>query len=270
MPDKRSSGNPREIHIRGFLDRVKTLTDGSIDSSLLFLLGSGASRQSGIKTGGEMVADWLEMLRKEDPDHETVREGRWATAARLEIPRFDPSDPAASYPQIFARAFRGRRKAGFDYLEAEVAGREPSFGYSVLAQILASTKHKVVVTTNFDNLVVQALSIYTTTTAVVCGHESLAGFVRHHPTRPQVVRVHQDLFYAPRHAAGEVGVLPDEFASALRELFRTNIPVVIGYGGNDGVLTSMSSFFASPDLAATASARTTVTSTTIGFSVPDP
>jgi hypothetical protein len=33
-----------EIHISGFLDRVKTLTLRSVDSSLLFLLGSGASR----------------------------------------------------------------------------------------------------------------------------------------------------------------------------------------------------------------------------------
>ena len=62
-----------EIHISGFLDRVKTLTLRSVDSSLLFLLESGASRQPGIKTAREMVADWLEILRKEDPDHETVQ-----------------------------------------------------------------------------------------------------------------------------------------------------------------------------------------------------
>ena len=38
--------------------------------------------------------------------------------------------------------------------------KEPSFGYSVLAQILAGTRHNVVITTNFDNLVVDALSFY--------------------------------------------------------------------------------------------------------------
>ena len=56
-------GCPTEIHVRGFLDRVKTLTVRSADRSLLLLLGSGASRQSGIKTADEIVADWLEILR---------------------------------------------------------------------------------------------------------------------------------------------------------------------------------------------------------------
>ena len=53
------------MHLAGFLERIKALQGKSPDSSLLFLLGSGASRQSSIKTGGEMVAYWLEMLRTE-------------------------------------------------------------------------------------------------------------------------------------------------------------------------------------------------------------
>jgi Tfp pilus assembly protein PilF len=230
------AGRVREIHIAGFLDRVKALSEKSPDSSLLFLLGSGASRQSGIKTGGEMVADWLEMVRKEDPAHESIPRDEWASAARLEIPTFDRTDPAASYPDLFARAFQGRRKEGFDYLEAEIAGRGPSFGYSVLAQIVATTKHKVVVTTNFDNLVIDALSMYTNATPLVCGHESLAGFIRHRPTRPQIVKVHRDLFYAPRNTSEELGRLPEEFAKAIAQLFTAHVPVVIGYGANDGSL----------------------------------
>lgn len=63
MLETAQSGSPTEIHVRGFLDRVKTLTVRSADRSLLLLLGSGASRQSGIKTADEIVADWLEILR---------------------------------------------------------------------------------------------------------------------------------------------------------------------------------------------------------------
>ena len=200
------------------------------------MLGAGASRQSGIRTGAEMVADWLSMLRAEDPDHDAVTPGRWASEERLGVDGFDPLDPAASYSQIFARTYRGRPREGFDYLETEVAGRDPSYGYSVLAQILATTRHKVVVTTNFDNLVSEALSIYTTTTAVVCGHESLAGFIRHHPGRPQIVKVYQDVVYAPTPTGPAPGALPTGFADALRELFEAHVPVVIGYGGNDGCL----------------------------------
>ena len=238
MSERGSSDSPREIHTSGFLDRVKALTDRSLDSSLLFVLGAGASRQSGVKTGDEMVADWLEMLRAEDPDRDldTTQQTGWATAARLDIEDFDPADPAASYPHVFARTYRDRGGEGFDYLETEVAGRDPSFGYSVLAQILADTRHKIVVTTNFDDLVAEALGIYTTVTPVVCGHESLAGFIRHHPVRPQIVKVHQHLFYAPNSTARELKALPIGFASALKELFQAHVPVVIGYGGNDGCL----------------------------------
>jgi len=114
-----------EIHISGFLDRVKTLTLRSVDRSLLFLLGSGASRQPGIKAAREMVTDWLEILRKEDPDHETGQKGTWATAGPLEMPGFDPDDAAAFYPQIFARTYRGRRSDGFDYLEPKSPERTP-------------------------------------------------------------------------------------------------------------------------------------------------
>ncbi len=106
----------------------------------------------------------------------------------------------------------------------------------MLAQILGETRNKVVVTTNFDNLVVDALSIYTTATPLICGHESLAGFIRTKPSRPQVVKVHRDLFYAPKNANDELGELPPPFADALKSLFATHVPIVIGYGGNDGSL----------------------------------
>ena len=57
---------------------------------------------------------------------------------------------------------------------------EPSFGYSVLAKILAETRHRVVITTNFDNLVADALSLYTSKHPLVCGHESLSIFAKPH------------------------------------------------------------------------------------------
>jgi len=239
VPERTRDNGPPEIHTAGFLDRVQALTSRSLDSSLLFVLGAGASRQSGIKTGDEMVADWLDMLRAEDPDHDAATRRAWPSAERLGLDDFDPTDPAASYSQIFARTYRGRPREGFDYLETEVAGRHPSYGYSVLAQILATTRHKIVVTTNFDNLVSEALSIYTATTAVMCGHESLAGFIRHHPGRPQIVKVYQDVVYAPTPTGPAPGALPDGFADALRELFEAHVPVVIGYGGNDGCLMKM-------------------------------
>jgi hypothetical protein len=59
----------------------------------------------------------------------------------------------------------------------EMSHAEQSYGYSVLAQIMASHQHKVAVTTNFDNLIADPISIYTDDFPLVCGHESLTGFL---------------------------------------------------------------------------------------------
>ncbi len=40
---------------------------------------------------------------------------------------------------------------GYAYLEEPLQQSEPSYGYSVLARIMESTRHNVVVATNFDN-----------------------------------------------------------------------------------------------------------------------
>ena len=71
--------------------------------------------------------------------------------------------------------------------------KEPSFGYSVLAQILAGTRHNVIITTNFDNLVVDALSFYCRKSPFVCGHESLTGFVRPQLKHALIAKIHRDL-----------------------------------------------------------------------------
>ena len=60
-------------------------------------------------------------------------------------------------------------KAG--QLEEVMKDAEPSLGYSMLVQILAETRHRVVITTNFDNLVAALLNI--------------SGY--HHPCNPLVL-----------------------------------------------------------------------------------
>ena len=140
---------------------------------------------------------------------------------------------------MFARRFADQPDEGYAYLERILHGRDPSFGYSVLAQVLANTRHRVVITTNFDNLVADALAIYTDKLPFVCGHESLAGFVRINPRRPLVIKVHRDLLLAPKNRVEELAALPEALVQSLRDLLRSYTPIVIGYGGNDGSLMGL-------------------------------
>ena len=223
--------------VTGFLNYFHEV-HAADDRRFAFILGAGASFDSGIPMAGQLVDRWLQELHARE-DHERRPLAAWATAANLDIDGFEYPRAVEFYSQVFARRFADQPDEGYAYLERILHGRDPSFGYSVLAQVLATTRHRVVITTNFDNLVADALAIYTDKLPFVCGHESLAGFVRINPRRPLVIKVHRDLLLAPKNRVEELAALPDSLVQSLRDLLRSYTPIVIGYGGNDGSLMGL-------------------------------
>ncbi len=229
--------NPRTWHVTGLLNHFEAI-HRTEDRRIAFILGAGASLQSGIPMAGQLVDRWLrELHAREDLEQRPLAE--WATAANLDIPGFEYTRAVEHYSQVFARRFEDQDEEGQADLESVMDGKEPSFGYSVLAQILAQTRHRVVITTNFDNLVADALAIYTHKLPFVCGHESLAGFVRPNPRRPLVLKIHRDLLLGPKNRSQDISTLPEALAASLRQLLANYTPIVIGYGGNDGSLMNL-------------------------------
>lgn len=163
----------------------------------------------------------------------------WVAGTALGIPGLTFKTAAEHYPEIFERRFRGDREAGYAELEGAMEGKTPSFGYSLLAEIIQHTRHKVVVTTNFDNLVADALAMHAHQSPLVVAHESLAGFVRPQLRRPLVAKIHRDLFFNPKNDHAGVSTMEEGWKIALRKLFQYFTPVVIGYGGNDGSLMGL-------------------------------
>jgi hypothetical protein len=152
---------------------------------------------SGIPTGGEMAAIWLrEIYEAENFDGLTLDE--WATAARLGIPGFTTDQLARFYPQLYHRRYSDHDQAGYAFLESQMEGKEPSYGYSVLAYLLSETPHRVVVTTNFDNLVADSLAIHSSRFPLVVGHDALAQYAAVELRRPLIAKVHGALGFAPR------------------------------------------------------------------------
>jgi Tfp pilus assembly protein PilF len=205
------------------------------DRPFCWVLGSGASFQSGIPTGDTLAMQWLEELHEME-DFNNLPIEKWATAANLGIKGFDFKKAANFYPFIYQRRFRDFREQGYAFLEDAMEEAEPSYGYSVLAQIMAGWQHKVAVTTNFDNLIADAISTYTHAYPLVCGHESLTGFIRPNLKRPVIAKIHRDLLLNPKSEPEEIEKLPPEWEDALQVIFDNNTPIVIGYGGNDGSL----------------------------------
>ena len=233
-----STGEPQAISLEGFLKRFDEQHRKQTEKPFCFILGAGASKNSGIPTGAELADQWVRDLHVEALDPKPPLQA-WATEKSLGIPGFDFTKAATFYSHLYQRRFGKDPDRGYAFLEEAMAGKEPSFGYSVLAAILARTPHKVVITTNFDNLVADALSIYSTIFPLVLGDSSLAQYARVHLRRPMIAKIHGALGFAPLNKPDEVGKLQDEWSARLTELLQRYSPIVIGYDGNDRGLMGM-------------------------------
>jgi tetratricopeptide (TPR) repeat protein len=245
---------PERWSLNGLLSHFQSVNDTMLDHAFAWIVGAGASLQSGIPTGAQLVDWWLRELHTLICcDGKTLEV--WATEENLGIDQFNFKKAASFYPRVYERRFRDFPDQGYAYLENVMSGFskewrdgqlidtakpiEPSPGYSILAKIMEKTRHRAVVTTNFDNLVAEALQIYTDVFPFVCGHELLAGYVRVSMRRPLICKIHRDLLFSPLNESRGLLRLHESWATALRSLFTHYTPIVIGYGGNDESLMGL-------------------------------
>jgi len=197
------------------------------DDRFCFVLGSGASVQSGIPTGAKLAAKWLGELKE---NFWTDKHDEWVKEKNISTDK-----PGEHYSEIFKRRFEIHPQEGYDELNRLMENVTPSFGYSVLSQLL-ETKNNVVITTNFDALIEEALYSFSIKRPLVCGHEYLAPFAKISNSRPLIVKIHRDRQLNPFNNPGEIERIKEEWVSVLNTIFTQCIPVFIGYGGNDGSL----------------------------------
>ena len=216
----------KQISLKTFLAHF--CEDIRADKKFCFILGSGASKPSGIKTGVELVDIWMKEL---EVIYEPEELAEW-----FETEKIDKNDAAAHYSKIFEKRFDLDKQNGYAFLEKLMQGKEPSCGYSILAQILSETPHNIVITPNFDSLTEDALFIYTQKKPLIVGHESLAHFIKPFTTRPLIIKIHHDLLLSPKNASEDIETMAEGYTKQLSEIFKYYTPIVIGYGGNDGSL----------------------------------
>ncbi|WP_318448820.1 tetratricopeptide repeat protein [Photobacterium leiognathi] len=222
--------------MKGFLQEVKRIDNNMEDRRFAFILGAGASISSNIKGAATLANEWMEMIyhREHKSMHDDYQ--NWLESNPLKLSDWDPKNLAKHYPQIFEKCFEGDHDSGYAALEKAIKEGKPSLGYAVLAWILSSTRHRMVITTNFDNLVADAVSIYGGTYPHVIGHESLASYAKPLSRRPIVAKIHRDLFTDPINTTKGTGALEQSWNPTLKNIFKFYTPIFIGYGGNDGSL----------------------------------
>lgn len=204
-----SNEGAQEWTLDGALDEISRIHKTMENRSLAFVLGAGASATSGIPTGAALANKWLrEVFERECLNGSTFEE--WINSGAPEIKDLTPDNAPQFYSQIFERRFQKDRESGYAELENVMENKEPSLGYSLLAEILQKTRHRVVITTNFDNLVADAMAMQAKSTPLVITHESLVRFVRPQLRRPLVAKIHRDLLLEPKSDTKGVGELDSD------------------------------------------------------------
>ena len=229
-------GKAHKMNIEAFIKEFADHTGRMDNKRFCFLLGAGASKPSGISLGSELAMEWLKEIHVREADANEAFEN-WAIAENLGIPDFDLKNAANFYTRIFERRFEGQTDTGQFWLEQKFAKAIPSPGYYFLAQILDGLRHKVVVTTNFDNLAADAVLQLTGNLPRIISDARIARHLNPQPRLAIIAKVHGDIGFATtRNTTEGVAKLDEEWKEPLGSILRLYTPIVIGWEGNDGSL----------------------------------
>jgi tetratricopeptide (TPR) repeat protein len=208
---------PQSIAIRNLV--------GADPGEFMLFLGAGASKSSGIPLAGEMIQEWRQMLFEDSGAH---HEGFEPWCAKQ--PWFDTD---AEYSVLFEKLFphaRARQK----FIEPRIERGFPAWCYLYLANLIQAGRFNVVFTTNFDDLVNDALSIFLGYNPVVCAAESQVGSINTMTQRAKILKLHGDyLFKQLKNTRDELDRLDPNMEGKLSEFARQCGLVVIGYAGRD-------------------------------------
>lgn len=221
----------KSIGVQEFVRRFKRLIEDN-DAKFCFFLGAGCSFSSGISTAGTLVDNvWLPKLKElEVGNQENFNE--WL---KRRFPEYKKENAAQFYGEVIENLFPTPKERQRE-IERLVAKKDPGFGYAVLAQLMAEKcgEHcNVILTTNFDDMVADALYLYTNKKPIVIFHESLAGFVKISDTRPLVIKLHGDSKLSPHNTRTETKELDEKVKKVIKNLLSETGLIFIGYGGSD-------------------------------------
>jgi len=135
-------------------------------SNLMWLLGAGASASAGIPTAGQMIWEFKQQLfisqRRVSP-HSVSDLGSSAIRAQLQahidsLKRLPTLNALDEYAALFEAVYPAEadRRA---FLDAKMAGAQPSFGHLALASLMHGKRARIVWTTNFDPLLANACAL---------------------------------------------------------------------------------------------------------------
>ena len=225
--------------VEHFVRRLKDELEPGKRGQFAFFLGAGCSISSGIPGARTLVENWLPRLYMQMTGKHGAPDTAWL---RQELPKYEAANPAASYAVVMRKLFPLEADRQQE-IERIVGVKDPGFDYAVFAALIShesfGPKCNLVLTTNFDDMVADALYLYTQKKPLVIAHESLAGFAEARGTRPVVMKIHGDALLAPKNLESETRELGAAVGDALTAQLKDRGLIFIGYGGNDAGVSSV-------------------------------
>ena len=205
-------------------DAVVRLISQAGSREYALFLGAGASKSSGIPLGSEMVDEWKALAyrecRTQQPFAEWCQAQSWSRSSNQYSVLFEMLYPDA----------RARQR----YVEPMIEKAFPNWGYVYLANLIRSDHFNLIFTTNFDDLVNEALTRFLRYNPVVCAAEADVATINTNTARAKIIKLHGDyLFKRLKNTEEELDQLDPMMEKKLREFSQQCGLLVLGYHGAD-------------------------------------
>ncbi|WP_026808685.1 SIR2 family protein [Arenibacter latericius] len=239
----------RKIDRDTFIRSFKVLSDQSFD----LFLGSGASVNSGIPSGGDLV--WH--FKREILSSKKIINGKKFTDLKIEANKqiiqnyFEQrgdSNIANPYSHYFKECYPDSlvRK---EFLTDLVRDKKPSIGFLCLSALVERQKFNVVWTTNFDDLIEKAITALNYRSCQIVSPDNASSVQQFNSDIPTVVKLHGDFRYDPLQNTDEE--LQELEASLHTKLLNASTQkglLVVGYSGSDkSVMTTLEKALEKPN-----------------------
>jgi len=222
----------RVLDLEEFVDEIYADYKNNSDTKYVFFLGAGCSKSSGISLASELAEEWYEKLKSQTTKFNKFNE-------KYKINDDTNIEYGKLYFDIFETLFPTplMQQKEIQRITNE-KGVNPSLGYYTLASLMQKPPFNTVITTNFDNLIQDALIYRGKKRALVISHEDLAQFIERDET-PMITKIHGDAHMHPFNNKKETKKIPKELKGAIQGLFTNAKVIFIGYGGNDKSIANL-------------------------------
>jgi protein O-mannosyl-transferase len=221
----------KKINLLEFTRRLRSLANNK-ENKIVFFIGAGCSISSGVPSAAKLTQKWIKQLKGVKVGN-LISFEKWISSHDI-YKSYTTENAADFYSEVINDLFPSKDQRRQE-IETIVTNKDPGFQYSVLANLLSSPKFCIekVLTTNFDDLIADALYIYTNKKPLVIPHEALIEFVDYSSHKPTIIKLHGDAHLSTKNTKTEIAKIDKNVVKSVKNIVRNSYVIFTGYGGND-------------------------------------